>query len=105
MPDHLHFLVQLAANQTKWINAGARGIVPEGILEHVAQFKSYTTNQVWWKHGGKGELWQRSSHDRAIRYNDSPEAVAFYVLNNPVRKELVGRWEDYPYSKIVDKWW
>ena len=104
MPDHLHFLVQLPPTQIRYINAGARGIVPEGILDHVGNFKKYTTTQIWWKAGGTGQLWQKSSYDRVIRYNKSIEPVVNYILNNPVRKGLVARWEDYPYSAIVDQW-
>ena len=29
MPDHLHFLVQLSPGQVRWIDGGARGVVPE----------------------------------------------------------------------------
>ncbi|MDQ3815026.1 MAG: hypothetical protein M3347_13885 [Armatimonadota bacterium] len=104
MPDHLHFLVKLPSGAQHYINAGARGIVPEGILDHIGHFKKYTTTQIWWKQGGSGLLWQRSSHDRVIRYNDSIEAVASYVLHNPVRKGLVDAWEDYPYAAIIDAW-
>lgn len=104
MPDHLHFLVQLPPNQIRYINAGARGIVPEGVLDQVGNFKKYTTTQIWWKFGGIGQLWQKSSYDRVIRYNKSIEPVVNYILNNPVRKGLVARWEDYPYSAIVDQW-
>lgn len=104
MPDHLHFAVQLPPHQIRSLNAGARGIVPEGILDHVGNFKKYTTTQIWWKSGQAGQLWQKSSYDRVIRYNKSVEPVVHYVLNNPVRKGLVTRWEDYPYSAIVDPW-
>jgi len=76
----------------------------EGALEHVRDFKKYTTSQVWQLHGGAGSLWQKSSYDRVIRYNDSIEVTMHYVLENPVRKGLVTQWEDYPYSGIVDDW-
>jgi putative transposase len=104
MPDHLHFIVQLQPHQIRYFNAGARGIVPEGILDHIGNLKKFTTTQIWWKQGGVGKLWQRSSHDRVIRYNQSVEPAVHYVLNNPVRKGLVKHWEDYPYSAIVDAW-
>lgn len=104
MPDHLHFLVQLPPHQIRTMNAGARGIVPEGILDHIGNFKKYTTTQVWWKSGGVGQLWQKSSYDRVIRYNQSVAPVVHYILENPVRKGLVTYWQDYPYSAIVDEW-
>jgi REP element-mobilizing transposase RayT len=102
MPDHLHFLVRLPDEQPTFRNSGVRGSTPEGILDHVGEFKSYTTTRVWWRGGGRGALWQKSSYDRIVRQNGL-EAAA-YVLNNPVRKGLVERWNEYPYSAIVDEW-
>jgi len=104
MPDHLHFLLRLETNEVRYFNGGARGILPEGVLNQVAGFKSFTTTQVWWKQGGKGPLWQRSSYDRVIRYNQSIQQAASYILDNPVRKGIVKQWKDYPYSRIVDRW-
>jgi len=65
--------VRLLGEEARLLNAGARGIVAEGILDHLGRFKSFTTQQCWWKQGGAGQLWQTSSYDRVIRYNDSFE--------------------------------
>ena len=102
MPDHLHFLLSLPDRDCRWINAGARGFVPEGVLEHVGRFKQYTTTQVWWPRGS-GNLWQKSSYDSVVRDAGIPTAAA-YILDNPVRKGIAARWEDYPYAAIVDPW-
>ena len=104
MPDHLHFIVRLLDAERKQLNAGARGLLMEGILEQVGRFKSYTTSQCWWKLGGQGPLWQKSSYDHVIRYNDSVEEAARYVINNSVRKNMVECWDQYPYAGIVDPW-
>jgi REP element-mobilizing transposase RayT len=104
MPDHLHFIVKLPPREIRYDKAGARGRVPEGVLDQVGNFKKFTTTQVWWKYGGTGRLWQRSSYDKIIRYNGSIQAATTYVLDNPVRKGLVEKWQDYPYSAIVDRW-
>lgn len=102
MPDHLHFIARLPERDFGDFDAGACGIVPKGILDHVGNFKKYTTTQIWWRHGGRDELWQRSSYDQVIHYNRSVEPAVRYVLNNPVRKGLVQDWRDYPYSRLVD---
>jgi len=104
MPDHLHFITQLPDLERVTYSAGARGKALEGILEQISRFKSYTTTQCWWKMGGHDELWQGSSYDRVIRYNDSVEEAVSYVLNNPQRKGIVGPEEPYPYAAIVDPW-
>jgi putative transposase len=103
MPDHLHFIAELTASDVP-ANAGARGLLPKGILEHVRDFKKYTTSQVWQRSGGVGSLWQASSYDRVLRATESLEDACHYVLNNPVRKGLVSCWEEYPYSGIIDDW-
>jgi REP element-mobilizing transposase RayT len=104
MPDHLHFLVGLEPDEIRYVNSGARGTLAEGLLHHVAAFKSFTTTQVWWKRGGTRQLWQRSSYDRVIRHKESIQHAASYILENPVRKGIVKQWQDYPYSRIVDRW-
>ena len=102
MPDHLHFLARLPERGIELFDAGARGIVPKGILDHVGNFKKFTTTQLWWKLGGSGDLWQKSSYDRAILFNRSVEPALRYLLNNPVRRGLVDDWRDYPYTAVVD---
>jgi REP element-mobilizing transposase RayT len=103
MPDHLHFVCRLMDADVKMINAGARGAVPEGVLEHLARFKSYTTNKAW-KLGFQGQLWQKSSYDRVLDLERALLEVIEYVLNNPVRKGLVKEWSEWPYSAIIDAW-
>ena len=104
MPNHLHLMTLPSADRSGIRSAGARGDVPDGILEDIARFKSYTT-RLWWKSGGKGALWQSSSYDHVFCYNEPIEEGAMYVLDNPVRKDIVSNWEDYPFSAIIDKWW
>lgn len=103
MPDHLHFVSGAPERQSIKYDAGVQGVIEKGFLQEIAEFKSYTT-RIWWKHGGKGQLWQKSSYDHVFRYNESMQKAAWYVLNNPVRKGLVDQWEDYPYAAIVDSW-
>jgi len=104
MPDHLHFILKLSPHEAVPVNAGTRGQVLTGVLDQIAGFKSFTTTQIWWKQGRAGRLWQKSSYDRVIRHNDSIRHAASYVLDNPVRKDLVKQWQDYHYSRIVDPW-
>jgi putative transposase len=104
MPDHLHFICRLARHSGQVTNAGVRGQCVESVLDHVARFKSFTTSRSWTL-GLHGPLWQRSSYDRAFDIEHAFEDTVQYVLDNPVRKGLVGDWRDWPYSEIVDPWW
>jgi REP element-mobilizing transposase RayT len=104
MPDHLHFVCRLTVDDAKRFNGGARGVQTAGVLDHLARFKSYTTSQSW-KLGFSGKLWQKNSYDRILDMERPFVEVVEYTLNNPVRKELVKEWHEWPYSRIVDPWW
>ena len=45
--------------------------------------------------GRKGKVWQEESFDRVLRSSESLDEKIAYILNNPVRKGLVSRPEDY----------
>jgi REP element-mobilizing transposase RayT len=104
MPDHLHFILRLQEDSERTRDAGVRGNLPEGVLDQIGDFKRYTTTQVWWRLGGSGPLWQKSSYDRVLRHFEGAGEAAAYILNNPVRRGLVETWEAYPFSGIVDPW-
>jgi putative transposase len=104
MPDHLHFVCRLTQDQLCFVNSGARGFQPEGVLDHLARFKSYTTKKSW-TCGLVGSLWQRSSYDRVFDLEQPLEEVIEYTLKNPERKQLVNDWNQWSYSKIIDPWW
>ena len=61
-------------------------------------FKGRTAT-VFRKRFGKSNLWQQSAYDHVIRKGEDLKAVIQYVVNNPVRKDLVTCPEDYPYSR------
>ena len=103
MPDHLHFVCRLTDAHCRRVNAGIRGIQPESVLDHIARFKSYTTSRSW-EFGFKGRLWQKSSYDRVLDLEQPLEEVLQYVLENPVRKELVKQWDDWEFSSMIDSW-
>jgi len=86
MPDHLHVLLSPASSETE-------------LSEWLRRFKSFTTR--WYQKAyGRPKLWQRSAFDRVLRVSEPVVQVAAYIANNPVRKELVQRWTDWPYSKV-----
>jgi REP element-mobilizing transposase RayT len=86
MPDHCHLILQVT---------GA------GLVETIADLKSRTT-RVWWAHGGRGTLWQRSFHDHGLRTPRDFEETVRYLLENPVRAGLVDDWTTYPFSGGLD---
>ena len=88
MPDHLHMLV-----------SPLESAVP--VTQFMGRLSSKIT-RLSWKHGFSGKLLQRSFYDHVIRKEEDLQNVSEYILNNPVRKGLTDKWEDYPYSGFLD---
>lgn len=81
MPDHFHWLVELQD-------------APLDLL--MSQAKSRTFHAFSKMNGSKTRLWQKGYHDRAIRREEDLQAIARYIVANPVRAGLVKRVHDYP---------
>jgi len=86
MPDHLHVL----------LSPHESGTSMSGFLR---RFKSFTTRRHQ-KATGQKRLWQYSARDRLLRPGEDLLALATYVANNPVRRELVETWTDWPYTNV-----
>ena len=84
MPNHLHYLI--SPKQDGY-----------SILTFTDQFKGKTTNHSW-KHGWQGKLWQPRYYDHIVRAEEDLHAIAEYILNNPVRQELVDFDDDWMWS-------
>ena len=77
MPDHLHALVSFP---------------PSGkpIRQIVSKWKEWTAKEI-------GIEWQRDFFEHRLRQEESRREKADYVLENPVRRNLVARADDWPY--------
>jgi len=84
MLDHLHYLVRPTQDGVS-------------VLTFANRFKGSSTNQSW-AVGWQGKLWQRGCWDHIVRTEESLLAIAQYILDNPVRKGVVARAEDWPWS-------
>ena len=88
MPDHLHVIVSPGASAlplSKFLNV----------------FKGRTTRVFKYKENLK-KIWQRSAFDHVIRTEENLKAVIEYIMNNPVRKGIVQKADEYPYSEWFD---
>ncbi len=88
MPDHIHFLISPCQD----------GI---SVLSFTEQYKGKSTNRSW-DLGWKGKLWQPRYYDHIIRTEESLSEIAEYILDNPVRKDLVERAEDWQWSGFIN---
>ena len=82
MPDHLHALMSFP---------------PSGkpLKLVVTQWKEWTAKKF-------GIQWQRDFFEHRLRHDESRREKADYILQNPVRKSLVMRAEDWPFTYFAD---
>ncbi len=82
MPDHLHWLLQLDDDA--------------GLERVVRNVKSWSARRINTQSHRQGQVWQRGFHDHALRREEDVQAIARYVVANPLRAGLVKRIGDYP---------
>ncbi len=76
MPDHCHWLL---SPQSRSLSAV------------VGRVKARCAKAI-----GQGPLWQPGFHDHAARQEEDLQAMARYIVANPLRAGLVTRVADYP---------
>jgi putative transposase len=76
MPDHLHVLVSFPSDKD--------------MTATIPQWKEFVAKK-------SGVRWQRDFFDHRLRDNESLRDKVDYILNNPVRRGLIARAEDWPY--------
>ena len=83
MPDHFHTVLEGKNEEAD-------------LLKAVVYFKQSTG--YWMRINLGGHKWQKSYYDHIVRSEDDLKKLLFYILENPVRKGLVKKWQDYPFS-------
>jgi len=81
MPDHFHWLFQLNQEQS--------------LSSLMQTIKSASA------HGVGRAIWQKGYHDHAIRKDEDIQAIARYIIANPVRAGLVEKVGDYPHWDAI----
>ena len=86
MPDHWHALVMPLAegNELGHMVRAAKG-------RATARLRAL---------GITGKIWQARFYDHVVRAEEDLRQVAEYIVNNPVRKGLAARAEDWPVAAI-----
>ena len=88
MPDHVHLLLTPLADQLGWPHP-----LPM-ILKLIKGASARSVNKLL---GTSGPIWQEESFDHVLRCDESFQETLDYIRQNPVRKKLVSRPEDYPW--------
>jgi REP element-mobilizing transposase RayT len=88
MPDHVHLLFTALRDAEGWTFA-----LPE-ILRAIKGASARSINKLT---GRTGVFWQDESFDHVLRGDESLRETIEYIRQNPVRKGLVQKPEDYPW--------
>ena len=86
MPDHVHLLFTALRDAEGWTFG-----LPE-ILRAIKGSSARSINKLT---GRSGPVWQDESFDHVLRGDESLLETIEYIRQNPVRKELVDKPEDY----------
>lgn len=91
MPDHLHWMVQLGEDQD--------------LSRLVARVKQRTSSQInQHLHRIANSIWAPSFHDRALRREKNVQAIARYIIGNPIRAGLCASEGEYSHWDSIWQW-
>ncbi len=82
MPDHLHWIFQLAEKQD--------------LPSVMGLFKGRSAKRVNEVMNLRGPFWQRAYYDHALRKGEDIKEISRYMVANPLRAGLVENIGDYP---------
>lgn len=81
MPDHVHWLFVLGDNKS--------------LQELIRSIKRESTRKI------DALQWQRGFYDHAVRREEDIKSIARYIVNNPLRADLVGSVREYSHWDAV----
>jgi len=82
MPDHLHML--LIGEEKSSLRRFMQVFKQESSFAFKREYDNF--------------LWQRSYYDRVLRAEETLKEVAWYIMNNPVRRGFVDDYRSYAFS-------
>jgi len=88
MPDHVHMIFSALTDD----EGKSFGLAE--IMNGIKGASAHTINKTL---GRRGRVWQREFFDHVLRSDESAQAKAQYICENPVRKGLVKELDDYPW--------
>jgi REP element-mobilizing transposase RayT len=91
MPDHVHLLLCPLLDEKGW---------PYSLPVILKLLKGTSARSVNKLSGSYGPIWQEESFDHVLRSQESFEEKLEYLRQNPVRRGLVKRPEDYKWLWI-----
>jgi putative transposase len=87
MPDHVHLIL------TPMIDNTRRTVI--SLVEIMKAIKGASSHAINRRAETHATIWQEESFDRVVRASENLDAKIAYILENPVRKGLLGDWHKY----------
>ncbi|MGA9751204.1 MAG: transposase [Acidobacteriota bacterium] len=84
MPDHVHLLYSTTRD--------------EHLIKTLQSLKGSSSHTLTSRFGRRSPIWQDETYDHLIRNEPEFSTAWLYIEGNPVRKGLVSRITDYPWS-------
>lgn len=94
MPDHVHMIFRLMVNQAPSLSGDRQDACPT-LSRILHSIKSDSANQVNELLKRNGTVWLDESFDHIIRSGDEWEEKVEYIRQNPVKRGLAGKPEEY----------
>ncbi len=86
MPDHVHLLLRPLRGEDGW---------PFPLVNMLQCLKGATAHRINGLLGRSGPVWEEESFDHVLRSDESLKETAEYIRQNPVRRGLVTKPEEY----------
>ncbi len=86
MPEHVHLLLTPLEDEEGW---------PNGLPAILKAIKGTSARSINKLLGSDGPVWQEESFDHVLRSQESLEEKLEYIRQNPVRRGLANKPEDY----------
>lgn len=96
MPNHLHWLLTPLAESTS-------SKIDSALISIMHSIKSYTSHQANKLLKRTGRFWSKEYYDHLVRSSEEFARLLVYVLENPVKARLCGKWEEWPWTACSDQ--
>jgi len=95
MPDHVHLLMQPLRDHDGW---------PFPLVTILQCIKGATAHRINKLVQISGPVWEEESFDHVLRSDESLKEKCEYIRQNPVRRGLVVRPEEYRWLWVNPEW-
>ena len=93
MPNHIHMIIKPLTDSNK----------PVSLAKIMKDHKSYTANEANKILQRNGQFWHHENYDHYIRSDEEYYRIKEYILNNPVKAELVDHYRNWKKLILADE--